>query len=214
MDNKQANVERFNAKAAEWDDDPKRVRMGQGVAQAMLDALQPSGREQALEFGAGTGILTTLMAPRLARVTALDSSSGMLGVLRRKCADSHLANVDAVEGSVPEQLPDQRFDLVYSSMTLHHVEDVPGLLRALADHVQPGGHVALADLDVEDGGFHREAQGVVHHGFAREAVDRWLRDAGFDDVRFSTAYTMQREGARGATRDYPIFLTVARKPEH
>ena len=214
MDNKQANVERFNAKATEWDDDPGRAHMGQGVAHAMLAALQPTGRETALEFGAGTGLLTRLMAPRLARVTALDSSSGMLGVLRRKCADLHLANVDVVEGSVPEQLPDQRFDLVYSSMTLHHVEDVPGLLRALARHVNPGGRVALADLDAEDGSFHREVQGVVHHGFAREVMGGWLRDAGFGDVAFSTAWTMRREVTDGAARDYPIFLAVARKPEH
>jgi SAM-dependent methyltransferase len=125
----------------------------------------------------------------------------------------HLANVDVVEGSVPEQLPDLRFDLVYSSMTMHHVEDVPGLLRALTRHLNPGGRLALADLDAEDGGFHREAQGVVHHGFARDVMGGWLHDAGFADVAFSTAWTMRREATDGAARDYPIFLAVARKPE-
>ncbi|MEO6778240.1 MAG: methyltransferase domain-containing protein, partial [Gemmatimonadaceae bacterium] len=81
---KQANVERFNTIASEWDSNPGRVLMAQTVAQAMRAALSPTGEERALEFGAGTGLVTLLMAPSLAHVTALDSSQGMLDVLRQK----------------------------------------------------------------------------------------------------------------------------------
>ena len=106
--------------------------------------------------------MTLLMAPKLARVTALDSSAGML--------------------------------------------------NALADHVKPGGRVALADLDTEDGGFHGDAGGVVHHGFARETFGHWLRQAGFADAQFSTAFTVRRESDDGTRHDYPIFLAIASKP--
>lgn len=213
MDTKQANVERFNEIASEWDSDPKRVQMAESVAKAMLAALSPSGQETALEFGAGTGGVTLQMAPRLARVTALDSSAGMLEVLRRKCEAQRLTQVETIEGSVPDGLPAAQYDLIYSSMTLHHVEDVPALLGALAAHLKPGGRVALADLDAEDGGFHGDAKGVVHHGFAREALGTWLRDAGFTDAAFSTASTVERVADDGTTRAYPIFLVVARKPQ-
>lgn len=213
MDTKQQNVERFNAIASEWDEDSKRVHMGQQVAQAMLAALAPDGRERALEFGAGTGLVTLEMAPRLAQVTALDSSTGMLTVLRQKCAKSGLRRVQIIEGAVPEQLPDGPFDLIYSSMTLHHVEDVAGLLRILAQHVKPGGHVALADLDVEDGRFHADdAMGVVHRGFDRNTFGSWLRAAGLTDLKFSTAFTAHKEREDGSAHDYPIFLAIARKP--
>ncbi len=212
MDTKQANVERFNTIASQWDSDPGRVRMAQKVARAMLTALSPTGQEQALEFGAGTGLVTLLMAPKLAHVTALDSSAGMLDVLRQKCEMKQLSQVETIEGMVPDQLPDAQYDLIYSSMTMHHVDDVPALLKTLADHVKPGGRVALADLDAEDGGFHSEAKGVVHHGFARETFGNWLREAGFADVQFSTAFIVRREGEGGAAQDYPIFLAIAGKP--
>lgn len=212
MDIKQANVERFNSIASEWDSDPSRVLMAEKVARAMLAALSPTGREQALEFGAGTGLVTLLMAPKFAQVTVLDSSTGMLDVLRQKCERKQLAQVETIEGTVPDQLPDTQYDLIYSSMTLHHIEDVPALLKTLAHHLKPGGRMALADLDTEDGNFHGEAEGVVHHGFARETFGNWLHDAGFADVRFSTAFTVHHESDNGTTHDYPIFLAIANKP--
>lgn len=212
MNTKQENIERFNAIAAEWDEDPKRLRMGQEVAQAMLAALAPSGRERALEFGAGTGLVTLPMASKLAHVIAMDSSAGMLAVLRKKCAAANLKHVEIIEGTVPEQLPNESLDLIYSSMTLHHVEDVAGLLQILATHLKPGGHVAFADLDAEDGHFHADdAKGVAHHGFDRKELGGWLRTAGFTEVKFSTASTARKERDDGSVHDYPIFLAVARK---
>lgn len=212
MSNKQANVERFNTLASEWDSDSSRVFMAQKVARAMLAALSPTGQENALEFGAGTGLGTLLIAPAVAHVTALDSSAAMLGVLRQKCERKQLTQVETVQGMVPDQIPDAQYDLIYSSMTMHHVDDVPGLLKKLAAHLRPGGQVALADLDAEDGGFHSDAKGVVHHGFARDTFGSWLRDAGFVDVQFSTAFTAHREPDDGATKEYPIFLAIASKP--
>ncbi|MEO7103774.1 MAG: methyltransferase domain-containing protein, partial [Gemmatimonadaceae bacterium] len=120
--------------------------------------------------------------------------------------------VETIEGMVPDQLPDRQYDLIYSSMTMHHVEDVRTLLKSLADHLKPGGRVALADLDAEDGDFHGKAKGVVHLGFARETFGNWLRDAGFDHVQFSTAFTVHRERDDGTTHDYPVFLAIASKP--
>jgi 2-polyprenyl-3-methyl-5-hydroxy-6-metoxy-1,4-benzoquinol methylase len=212
MDNENANVTRFNEAAAEWDDDPKRVYMAQKIARAMASALSPAGTEQALEFGAGTGLLTLSMAPKVASVTALDSSGRMLDVLRGKCQQKGLTHVEAIEGSVPADLPDADFDIIYSSMTLHHVEDTAALFKALAGHLAPGGRVALADLDAEDGSFHGDATGVVHHGFQREAIADLLEQAGFVDVTFSTAHTAEREDEQGNTREFPIFLVVARHP--
>lgn len=213
MDIQQANTQRFDTLAAEWDNDPRRVLMAQKIARAMRAALGPDGHERALELGAGTGLVTLLMAGKLAHVTAMDASAGMLEVLRRKCVLKRLGQVEALPGSVPADLPAGPFDLIYSSMTLHHVEDVPGLLRQLFARLVPGGRVALADLDAEDGSFHGDAAGVVHHGFKREVLADWLRDAGFVDGVFTTAYTVQRDGDDGRRHDYPIFLVIAEKPK-
>lgn len=208
----QTNIARFDALAGAWDSDPQRVFMAQKIARAMRNALAPSGNEQALELGAGTGLVTLIMARHLARVTALDASAGMLDVLRAKCAAKQLANVAVVAGGVPQAIPAARYDLIYASMLLHHVADVPALLGVLFDHLAPGGRVALADLDTEDGSFHGDAEGVAHHGFDRATFAIWLRGAGFAEPQFSTAYTVQREADDGSRREYPIFLAVAQRP--
>lgn len=209
MHTQDANTERFNQIASEWENDPQRVLMGHEIGRAIRNALAPRGTEDALEFGAGTGLITLLMAPAVASLTALDASSGMLAVLREKCVRNHVANVQVIEGAVPADLPERPFDIIYSSMTLHHVGDVAGLLGTLAKHLRPQGRIALADLDAEDGAFHGDAAGVMHHGFDRDTLRGWLRNAGFTDIEFSTAFTAHREDADGRTRGYPVFLVVA-----
>ena len=73
-------------------------------------------------------------------------------------------------------------------MAMHHVEDTGALVRALFAHVAPGGRVALADLDAESGSFHPPGtESVYHSGFDRDALGGLLREAGFTDVRFTTA---------------------------
>lgn len=212
MEIERQNVERFDRIASGWDDDPTRVLMGQKIARAMLAVLAPDGTERALEFGAGTGLVTLLLARHVGHLTALDAASGMLAVLRAKCERKQLGMVEVLQGSVPQDLPAGPFDLIYSSMTLHHIADVPALLQALAGRVRPGGRVALADLDAEDGRFHDAGvEGVAHHGFARDTLRRWLVAAGFADVQFSTAFTAHKEHADGTLGAYPIFLAVARR---
>ena len=96
------------------------------------------------------------------------------------------------------------FDLIVSSMTLHHILDVAELFRRFRQHLKPGGRVALADLDEEDGSFHGEMPGVHHTGFKREHVRAWLETTGFRGIQFSTAVVTCKED-----RDYPVFLVTA-----
>ena len=66
--------------------------------------------------------------------------------------------------------------------------------------------VALADLDREDGTFHKPGtQGVFHLGFERETFKKLLEENGFGEVAFTTAHTVVKEDGKA----YPIFLATA-----
>ena len=97
-------------------------------------------------------------------------------------------------------------------MTLHHVPDTTRLIGILHKMLAPGGVLAIADLDAEDGSFHPDKTGVEHFGFEREAFKRVLEDAGFVDVRDSTAFAFSKEVAPGEEREFSVFLISCTKP--
>jgi ubiquinone/menaquinone biosynthesis C-methylase UbiE len=208
-----ANVERFNSIAATFDDNPARIELARAVGSAILDGVPLTGRERAMELGCGTGLVTALLAPSLGHVLAVDGSAGMLDVLHRKLKALGIRNVESVEADLANQVPPGPFELVFSSMTLHHIADVEGLFIRIYDRLAPGGHVALADLALEDGTFHAEdVPGVMHHGFEPAELLRWLETAGFVDLQVRTAHVIKKTRADGSTREYPVLLVTGQRP--
>ena len=199
----------FDARAQTWDDDPRRRKLAESIFAALAQAVPLRAEWTALDYGAGTGLLALALAARVRRVLAVDSSAGMLAVLAEKARARRCANVETLHADFAQDpLPPGPFDLVASAMTLHHVADVAGLLRKFFALLAPGGRIALADLDAEDGSFHGpNAAGVHHLGFDRAALARQCAAAGFADVRFSDAARNEKNG-----RTYSVFLVAARKP--
>lgn len=199
----------FDARAQTWDDDPRRRQLAASIFAALEQAVPLRAEWTALDYGAGTGLLTLALAARVRRVLAVDSSAGMLAVLAEKARASRFANVETRHADFAQDpLPAGPFELAASAMTLHHVADVAGLLRKFFALLAPGGRIALADLDAEDGSFHgANAPGVHHLGFDRAELAAKLEAAGFADVRFTDAARSEKNG-----RAYTVFLAAARKP--
>ena len=205
------NQARFARVAAEWDANPGRVALARAVADAIRNAVPLRPDMNAMDFGAGTGLVTLGLLPYVDRLTAVDASGEMLRVLDEKLKALKVGNVHTMLceiGKTP--LPEAEFDLIVSSMVLHHIPDVPETLQRLRPCLRPGGWIALADLDSEDGTFHSDSTGVYHHGLDREEVCRWLQDAGFTDTTSREAHRMVRSSPDNQTRQYPVFLVTGR----
>ncbi len=182
---------RFDEAAGQWDNNPARVDLARAVGAAIVRAvpLQPDWR--VLDYGAGTGLLTLNLQPRVASMVALDSSAGMLEKLDEKLRAAGIRNVETRLWDLEvHPSPEARFDLAVSSMTLHHVRDVPLVLGRLAALLKPGGWLAVADLDTEDGTFHGQSEDVFHHGFERRQIAEWLSGAGFGWVSVQDAHSL------------------------
>ena len=201
-------VDDFDARAATWDDDPTKVARARAIADAIEREVPLAGSMHALEYGSGTGLLGFMLRHRVADLTLADVSEGMLDVASKKiiaARDSHMRAVklDLLAGP----LPDRRFDVVFSAMTLHHIPDTQGILRRFREVLRQPGFLCIADLDTEDGAFHG-AGFDGHLGFDREQLTTKARAAGFASVRFITAYEMSKV-VEGGHRTFPIFLMVA-----
>ncbi|MBI5936277.1 MAG: class I SAM-dependent methyltransferase [Betaproteobacteria bacterium] len=201
----------FDSKAREWDDNPVFVERGRKMAEAIRRQVPLNKDMQALDYGCGTGLLSFPLKDMLGHITLKDTSTGMLEVLREKIAAQGVNNMTVRQTDLTaEPLPDERYGLIYSSMTLHHIPDTGHILRVFHDLLNPGGTLCLADLDREDGSFHG-LEVDVHHGFDRAALAAQAERAGFADIRFDTVFEIVKESEAGA-RAYPVFLMTAVRP--
>lgn len=204
-------MSQFDAKAAEWESDPKRIAMAQKAAAAIAEAIPLTPEMTALEVGCGTGMVASLLAGQVAAITAVDTSEGMLNVLREKIARGQIANIAPVFADLSrEKAVTGPFDLIYSIMTFHHIKDIPPLLAYFHDLLNPGGRILIVDLDAEDGSFHGPETHIEHTGFDRRALKDMLTAAGFIDAAGRTALTIPRETETGP-REFPVFLMTAKK---
>ena len=198
----------FDARAKTWDAEPRRLQLATDISAALERHVPLRSDWVALDYGAGTGLLTLALAPRVRRMVAVDASQGMLDVLAQKAQATGRRSVETLRADFSQDpLPAGPFDLISSAMTLHHVANVEMLFTKFFELLAPGGHLALADLDAEDGSFHGNSAGVYHCGFDRMAFAKQLAAAGFHGIRFDTAARTVKNG-----RTYTIFLAVARKP--
>lgn len=199
---------RFDERAATWDDDPAKVERARAIADRIREVVAPQPGTRLLEYGAGTGLVSQTLRDRVGPVTLADSSRGMLEVLHAKVAAGTIADArvwDLDLGRDP--VPDERFDLLVTAMVLHHIPDLQPVLRAFATMLADGGRLCVADLEHEDGSFHDE-DFDGHHGFDRDALAVELEAAGFDEVRFEHGCEIVRDG-----RTYDVFLaTCTRQP--
>jgi 2-polyprenyl-3-methyl-5-hydroxy-6-metoxy-1,4-benzoquinol methylase len=202
----------FDKLAASWDEEPRRVKLANDVCNAILKVItDPSGMD-VLDFGCGTGLLTLRLQPLVRSITGVDSSQGMLDILKRKIEKQNLANVevqnlDLEKGDVLQGT----YNLIVSNMTLHHIKEIGTLLDAFFKALAPKGYLCIADLDLDGGMFHESNEGVFHFGFDRAALRQAFIDAGFEDVRDVTAAEMTKPDAKGEMRRFTMFLTVGRK---
>ncbi len=201
-------------------------RLRPGPTPAALDWLLPEGATDVLEIGAGTGILTRLLAQRVEHVTALEPDDRMRAVLAASDA-----GIEILAGRA-EEIPkaSASFDVVIAASAWHWVDEergVPEVARVL----RPGGRLSLVwsgpDRSVDwmrslwAGGivFSPEEKVAVDEGRRRRhavtvdvvggspflepetALFRWTRPMTKDDlVALSTTYssviTMEEEARR------------------
>lgn len=195
----------FAAKAQDYDKEEARTQNVDNIGQSMLKHVSFTKEMRVMDFGSGTGLLLTQIAPHVAEITAVDISSSMNNVLKSKVAAIGCP-LKILEMDLTKEPLETKFDSIISSMTIHHIEDVRALFRKFYALLEPGGVIAIADLDKEDGSFHTEDTGVFHLGFDREEFLGIATDAGFKDLKMYDASVMEKPAG-----SYPIFLMTGKK---
>jgi len=206
------NSKKFDEASKSWDSNQRRQKLAEGVFSSIKKNVNLNKEMRALDFGCGTGLVSLRLQPFVKEIVGADSSRGMLEVFEEKIASANLnnaktlyledGNLSALSGS---------YDLIVSSMTLHHIKDLEGLFLKFADLLKDGGFLCLADLDSDDGLFHEDNAGVYHYGFDRRDLISLLERSGFTYFKDLTAAEVEKEIPSGQRRIFSIFLIICRK---
>lgn len=201
----------FDERAREWDSDPDKVKRAHAVADAIREAVPLSRSMNALEYGCGTGLVSFALQADLGQITLVDTSQGMLDVLREKIASAGVTNMHPARLDLAvDPPPVDRYTLTYSLLTLHHIDDTKNILTKFHNLLEPGGYLLVADLDKEDGSFHTDGSTDVHLGFDRIELQQIVEEIGFGNVTFLTAYEIKKK-IGNEEKTFPVFLMTAQK---
>lgn len=200
----------FDDVARTWDENPVHLERSKAIAAKMEEMLPLSTRMKALEYGAGTGILSFLLNKKLNQIVMMDNSAEMVRVMEEKISNQNTKNLFPIKFNLEIELPEQKFNLIYSQMVLHHIADVQSIFGKFYHMILPGGFLAIADLYPEDGSFHGEGFDG-HPGFDPEKLKMLLLEVGFKKVAFERCFSMLKDTTVGRAKSFPIFLITASK---
>ena len=196
----------FDARAREWDKDKMHTDRSIAIAAGIEELIPLNPSMKALEYGAGTGILSFLLKDRFSEITLMDNSQEMIKVCVEKTDFYEPNHILPIWFDLEHQDYDHHFDIIYNQMVLHHVNDYEAIIYKFYSMLNSGGYLAIADLYSEDGSFHGPNVNV-HLGFDPEKLTEILKQAGFTAIEYKTCFEVIREsGAK-----YPVFLIVAKK---
>lgn len=196
----------FDARAREWDKDKMHIDRSVAIAQSLEQMIPLDRSMKVLEYGAGTGLLSFLLQDRFSAITLMDNSREMINVCIEKAEYFKAAHVHPLWFDLEHKPFEEKFDLIYSQMVLHHVNDYEALIDRFYGMLNPGGYLAIADLYTEDGSFHGPDV-MIHLGFDPEKLSEIYSDKGFINIDYKTCFEIKRESGRA----YPVFLLVGQK---
>lgn len=97
-----------------------------------------------VDIGCGTGRhWPELLSYNPASLTGYDISEGMLQKLLEKYPDGNVVKLKA--GEMPD-LEDQSVDVIVSTLTIAHIEDIDALVQSWADALKPCAHIIITDF--------------------------------------------------------------------
>lgn len=202
----------FDKKAATWDEDPTKIERATTIASKLKDYFKDEIFNEALDYGSGTGLLGFAFLERCNHLTLMDESIEMTNLAKQKALKFEKGRVEAVQiDLMNDVLPEKRFDIIFTLLTMHHIPNTDGILEKFYDVLNPGGILAIIDLEKEDGSFH-DGDFDGHLGFNKANLEDHLKNNGLKAQDYMEIYRITKKLENGVERDYPLFLSISKKP--
>ncbi|MDU4587433.1 MAG: class I SAM-dependent methyltransferase [Clostridium butyricum] len=202
----------FDVQSITWDDERRKNR-AKLIAEEISKSIQIEKQYTALEFGCGTGLISFCLNDKFEMITLVDTSKGMVDVLNSKIKAFEIDNMKVYEIDINKNniLPEHSYDVIYTSMALHHIIETKATIKNLYRLLKLNGYLCIVDLDEEDGSFHKEERDFNgHNGFNQNVLKNILLEIGFKEVDTNTFYE-DLKVVEEMNVKYSLFLMIGKK---
>lgn len=181
------------------------------VADYIQNTLNLNKELKAMEFGCGTGILSFNLKNKFNHIDLVDTSKGMLEVALGTIKNDNIKNISIKNINLSNEEVDKKYDVIYSSMALHHVDDVEGMLNKFYNILENDGQIAIAELNEDNGDFHWGVEDFNgHNGFNQTELKRMFEKVGFKNIKIQEIFKGDKN-QKGKEITYSIFMIFANK---
>lgn len=202
----------FDKRARTIDENPRNREMAIKFSETLLTTLPVSSFWNVLDYGCGSGRIGIEICNHVKYLTMMDSSSGMLEVLRENISDKNISNMEIIQSEIADSnIDDESLDLIYLNNVLHHIEKIDDFLNILHKKIKGNGFICIGDIIKEDGTFHEDNSHVKHFGFSSEDISKHYTNNGFKPVDFKQYYVAKKVNNKEEMKDFPMFFSYAKK---
>ncbi len=93
-----------------------------------------------LDYGCGTGLISNEIADNVEVIHAIDISSKMIEIAKRKADMCKIENIDYAHSTIfDERYKRGSFDVILVFYVLHLLEDSPKVMKRISELLKPGG---------------------------------------------------------------------------
>ena len=202
-------MNRFDEAAKTWDTKPSSLAMAKACVENINKIIKLKDDSKILDYGCGTGLVAFSLSNETNEVIGMDNSNGMVEQFNKKAKELDFSNIKAIQHNIDnEDLTQNEFDLIITSMSLHHIKNANIFIEKAYKALKNDGFLCINDLDKEDGTFHKKHnnEGVYHFGFDKNELENSLKNLGFKIIDYKIVHIDEREG-----REFPIFNLIAQK---
>ena len=201
----------FDVLAESWDTQ-RRIDRAKIIAKQIENSITIEKTDIALEFGCGTGLISLNLKDKFKEIDLVDNSIEMLDKLRIKIAQFQLANFNPIFLDITaNQELDKTYDVIYTSMALHHVQDIDSIIKYFYNKLMPGGRLCIVDLSMVSEIFHQQEKDFNgHHGFEQNALKDILSKNEFLNITSNTFYESEKMIDNHCI-PYSLFILSANK---
>ncbi len=201
----------FDTAAKDWDMNQIHVKRTEAVAKELRNIIEFKENSKALDFGAGTGLLSFALKDLFSEIVLMDSSVEMVRVAKEKLDREKITNlIPTFFDLEKDNYTNKTFDFIFTQMAMHHVMEIDLLLSKFYALLNTGGTLAIIDLYKEDGTFH-DSDFMGHFGFRPLDLSKILIKIGFVEIFHKPCYEIKKADGPHIGKAYPLFLLTAKK---